>query len=327
MLSGEEADLFARWNPLGFILFARNVRDPGQVAALVRDLRQAVGRDDAPVLVDQEGGRVQRLRPPAWRAAPAASRFAGLHASDPAAACEAARLNARLIAAECLALGIDVVCSPCADVPAPGSHDVIGDRAHGRDPGTVAALAGAVAEGLMDLGATPVMKHMPGHGRARADSHKELPVVDASIEDLREVDAAPFRALAGAIPWGMTAHVLFRAIDAERPATISPACIGFIRREIGFDGLLLSDDLGMEALGGSPLERAIAALAAGCDVALHCDGVLATACELLPAIPALGEEGMRRLSSSRRRVSRRVAAEVPRWQGRLDALLQGGAGR
>lgn len=323
MLAAEEAELFARWNPLGFILFARNVADPVQLAALVRDLRRAVGREDAPVLVDQEGGRVQRLRPPHWRAAPPAARFAALHALDPQAACEAARLNARLIAAECLAVGIDVVCAPCADVPAAGAHDVIGDRALGRDAATVAALAGAVAEGLMDLGATPVMKHMPGHGRAGADSHRELPVVDAPVEDLRAVDAAPFRALAARIPWGMTAHVLYRALDAQRPGTVSAACISFIRSEIGFDGLLLSDDLGMNALGGSPLERALGALGAGCDVALHCDGNPATARDLLPRVPALGGEARRRLDAARLRVAPRIACEPQQWRGRLDALLSG----
>ena len=320
-LTAEEADLFAAGNPLGFILFARNVADPAQVARLVRDLRHSVGRADAPVLVDQEGGRVQRLRPPAWRAAPPALRFAELHAASPAAAREAARLNARLIAAECIALGIDVVCAPCADVPSLGAHDVIGDRAHGRDAATVAELAGAMAEGLMDLGVTPVMKHMPGHGRAGADSHRELPAVNATAEELRAVDAAPFRALAGRIPWGMTAHVLYRALDAQRPGTISPACVSFIRDEIGFDGLLLSDDLGMNALGGTIVERASAALAAGCDVALHCDGVLETSRELLAALPALGVEARRRLDASRHRVAPRVQVEVQFWRGRLDALL------
>jgi len=323
VLSPEEAELFGRGNPLGFILFARNVADPRQVAHLVRDLRRCVDRADAPVLVDQEGGRVQRLRPPAWRAAPPAARFAELHATRPAAAREAARLNARLIAAECMALGIDVVCAPCADIPAPGAHDVIGDRAHGRDPRTVAALAGATADGLMDLGVVPVMKHMPGHGRAGADSHLDLPVVDSPVEDLRAVDAAPFRALAARIPWGMTAHVLYRALDARLPGTVSPACIGFIRREISFDGVLLSDDLGMKALGGAPIERARAALAAGCDVALHCDGVLETSRELLAGLPALGGAARRRLGESRRRARPRVQSEVQVWRGRLDALLSG----
>jgi len=323
VLADEEAALFASGNPLGFILFARNVSDPPQLARLVRDLRRAVGRADAPVLVDQEGGRVQRLRPPAWRAAPPAARFADLHVASPAAAREAARLNARLIAAECIALGIDVVCAPCADVPSPGAHDVIGDRALGRDAATVAELASAAAEGLMDLGVMPVMKHMPGHGRAGADSHRELPVVDASAEELRAVDAAPFRALASTVPWGMTAHVLYRALDAQRPGTISPACIAFIRDEIGFDGLLLSDDLGMNALGGAPIERARAALAAGCDVALHCDGAIETSRVLLSGLPALGGEARRRLEASRRRVRPRLPVDAQVWRGRLDALLAG----
>ena len=322
VLTAEERGLFAAGNPLGFILFARNVSDPAQVAALAKDLRASVGRPDAPILVDQEGGRVRRLRPPHWRPVPAAATIGALWARAPRLAVEAARLAGRLIAAECLSVGLDVVCAPCADLPEAGAHDVIGDRAFGHTPEIVATLARAMALGLAELGATPVIKHMPGHGRARADSHHELPVVTAGRADLEAADAAPFRALAD-LPWGMTAHVLYTALDGERPGTVSPTVIRFIRDTIGFDGLLLSDDLGMQALGGTPLERARAALAAGCDVALHCDGKPETAAALLADLPPLGDAGLARLDRTREMVGRRLVPEPQRWQGRLDALLAG----
>lgn len=324
VLTDDERRAFAQGDPLGFILFARNVADPGQLARLTADLRASVGRPDAPILVDQEGGRVRRLRPPHWRAIPPAAAFGALHARAPAAAAEAARLAGRLIAADCLAAGLDVVCAPCADVPADDGHDVIGDRAYGRAPSVVATLARAMATGLAELGAVPVIKHMPGHGRARADSHRELPVVEASRDTLSTVDAVPFRALAD-FPWGMTAHVLYTALDARRPGTVSPDVIGFIRTAIGFQGLLLSDDLGMEALGGTPLERARAALAAGCDVALHCDGRIETAQALLADLPRLTDEACARLARTGVKVRRRLPPEPQRWQGRMDALLCGAA--
>lgn len=323
-LTAAERALFADSDPLGFILFARNVADPRQLAALCAALRESVGRADAPILVDQEGGRVRRLRPPHWRPVPPAGAFGDLFMRAPDAAIEAARLAGRLIAADCLACGLDVVCAPCADVPVADGHDVIGDRAFGRAPGTVAALARAMATGLCELGAIPVMKHMPGHGRARADSHHELPVVDATRQDIETIDAVPFRMLAD-MPWGMTAHVLYTALDPARPGTVSPAVIGFIRERIGFRGVLVSDDLAMQALRGTPLERAEAALAAGCDVALYCDGVLANSAALLSGVPRLTAQAAARVADARARVRPRLVPEPQRWQGRMDALLCGAA--
>ncbi len=324
-LSAEEARLFNAGDPLGFILFARNVVDPAQLRRLIADLRASVGRD-APVLVDQEGGRVQRLRPPHWRAAPAAARFGELHARDGAVATEAARLNARLIAWECRSVGFDVICAPCADVPAADSHDVIGDRAFGRSAEVVAALARATAEGIADLGALAVVKHMPGHGRARADSHHELPTVTASREALMRIDAAAFRALRD-IRWGMTAHVRYTALDPERPGTISPAVIDFIRNEIDFQGVLVSDDLAMNALGGAPDERTVAALAAGCDVALYCAGTREANEAVLRRAPVLCDAALARVAATLAARNPRIAPEPTRWQVRLDALMIGiGAG-
>lgn len=271
-LSEAERAFFSATDPLGFILFARNCVDPAQVTALVRALRDSVGRDDAPVLIDQEGGRVARLRPPHWRAAPAAAVFGLLARTDPVAAADALRLNTRLIAAELSALGIDVDCLPVLDVPQAGAHDVIGDRAYGGGPEIVAMLGRAACEGLREGGVLPVIKHVPGHGRAAADSHAALPVVDASLDMLRQSDFMPFAALSD-MPLAMTAHVVYSALDPARPATLSPTVIGdIIRGELGFTGVLLSDDIGMGALSGGFAERAEAALDAGCDLILHCSG-------------------------------------------------------
>jgi len=272
-LSAEERRLFGETDPLGFILFARNIEDPDQVAGLVQELRAAVGRA-APVLIDQEGGRVQRLRPPHWRQAPPAELFGRLYGRDPKRALALLRLNSRLIAEELAALGIDVDCLPCLDLRLPEGHGVIGDRAYGSEPDQVAALGRAACEGLLAGGVLPVVKHLPGHGRAAADSHLELPRVDTPLETLQATDLAPFRALADQ-PLGMTAHIVFSAVDPERPVTTSPRALELlIRREIGFDGLLMSDDLFMEALQGSLPERATAAIAAGCDCVLVCHGSL-----------------------------------------------------
>jgi beta-N-acetylhexosaminidase len=321
-LTDAEAKLFAAGDPLGFILFARNVVDPPQVAALCAALRASVGREDAPILVDQEGGRVQRLRPPHWRAAPPAASFAALHAKTPHAAREAARLNARLIAWDCLRVGMNVICAPCGDLPAPGAHDVIGDRAFGRDVETVVALARATADGIADLGGIPVLKHLPGHGRAAADSHHELPTVTVSRADLVSADAAVFRALRD-LPWAMTAHVLYTALDTHRPGTVSPDVIEFIRREIGFDGVLVSDDLAMNALGGTPVERARAALAAGCDVALYCAGTPESAEALLREVPLLTDRAAERIACARDAARPRLPPAPQHWVGRFDALMNG----
>jgi beta-N-acetylhexosaminidase len=271
-LSDEERRFFAAVNPLGFILFARNIDHPAQVRRLVDDLRACIGRADAPVLIDQEGGRVQRLRPPHWRKAPPGTAFSQLADRAPDKAAEALRLNFRLIGRELAELGIDVDCAPVLDVPVPGAHDVIGDRAYGHTPPQVAALGQAVCDGLLDEGILPVIKHIPGHGRAMVDSHLALPVVQTGLAELEACDFAPFRTLADQ-PWAMTAHVVYTAIDDSAPATISATVIrDIIRTAIGFHGVLVSDDLSMQALGGDFAHRTAAALAAGCDVVLHCNG-------------------------------------------------------
>lgn len=268
-LSDEERAFFRAVRPWGFILFKRNVESPGQVRALTEALRACVDRPDAPVLIDQEGGRVQRLGPPNWPLYPPGRAYGQL---EPQVRREMARLGARLIAHDLAAVGINVDCLPVLDVPAAGAHDVIGDRAYAATPDGVADLGRAAAEGLMAGGVLPVIKHIPGHGRAGADSHKALPVVEASLAELDEVDFAPFRALAD-MPMAMTAHVVYTAIDAARPATTSRHVIDeIIRDRIGFKGLLMSDDVSMKALSGDLGTLARASLRAGCDIVLHCNG-------------------------------------------------------
>ena len=258
-------------DPWGLILFKRNIDNPKQVAHIIDDFRTCVGRQDVPVLIDQEGGRVQRLAPPHWPAYPAGAVYSELYDQDPAAGIAAAKLGARLIAADLEALGITVDCLPVADLRLPGADAVIGDRAYGTTPDKVAAIAAAVAAGLLEGGVLPVLKHIPGHGRATADSHKSLPIVRTDRPTLETTDFAPFRALA-ALPMAMTAHVVFTDVDAL-PATTSKTMIAnVIRGFIGFDGLLMSDDVSMGALAGSIGERTAALLAAGCDVVLHCNG-------------------------------------------------------
>jgi beta-N-acetylhexosaminidase len=268
-LSKTEAAFFRDANPWGFILFGRNIVDPEQVWRLTDEFRACVERADAPILIDQEGGRVARLKPPHWRRYPPGAAYTRL---DHGKAGEMAWLGGRLIAHDLHGLGINVDCAPVLDVPQPGAHDVIGDRALGDSPGMVARLARRFALGLTAGGVAPVIKHIPGHGRALTDSHETLPQTDANLADLEAVDFAPFKALADA-HMAMTAHVFYRALDAERPATISPVVIGeTIRGRIGFSGLLMTDDLSMKALGGSFADRTRAALAAGCDIVLHCNG-------------------------------------------------------
>jgi beta-N-acetylhexosaminidase len=266
-LTPEEAAFFRGVRPWGFILFGRNIVTPDQVRALVADLRDTVGRADAPIFVDQEGGRVQRLGPPHWSRMPSGRDYADVGP-------EIARLGGRLIAHDLHSLGINVDCAPVLDVPTPGSHDIIGDRAYGTEPERVVKIARAVAEGLICGGVAPVVKHIPGHGRAGADSHLDLPVVDAPLEDLEARDFAPFRSLAD-MPMAMTAHVVYAAIDPDLPATTSAMVIDkVIRGAIGFEGLLITDDLSMKALRGSYAARARASLDAGCDVVLHCNGAM-----------------------------------------------------
>src|SRR4051794_7494544 len=249
-LTPDEVAFFKEADPWGFILFRRNVGTPEQVRALCASLRDAVGRADAPILIDQEGGRVQRLGPPHWPKSPSGSVYGRLHANDPLVQREITRLGARLIAHDLRSVGITVDCLPVLDVPSPGAHDVIGDRAYGKSPSQVAILGRAAAEGLMAGGVLPVMKHIPGHGRAGADSHLSLPAVDASREELERHDFAPFRMLTD-LPLAITAHVVYTALDPERPATVSPGIIGgIIRGQIGCYGLLMTDDLSMKALSG-----------------------------------------------------------------------------
>jgi beta-N-acetylhexosaminidase len=270
-LTAEERAFYRDVKPWGFILFRRNVESPEQVRALVSDLRACVGREDAPVLIDQEGGRVQRLGPPHWPRYPSGRAYLEAAGGDLARARELVRLGARLIAADLKAVGINVDCVPVLDVPQPGAHEIIGDRAYGRDADAIAMLGRAACEGLLAGGVLPVIKHIPGHGRATADSHMALPVVDASREDLEAVDFPPFKACSD-MPAAMSAHVVYTAIDGKRPATTSKKAIGLIRSDLGFHGLLMTDDLSMKALSGDFSERAAASLKAGCDVVLHCNG-------------------------------------------------------
>jgi beta-N-acetylhexosaminidase len=271
-LTADERAFFRDVRPWGFILFARNVGTPEQVRALVDALRACVDRPDAPVLIDQEGGRVQRLKPPHWNPYPPGRAYGTLPGNDPLLRREITRLGARLLAYDLAELGINVDCVPVLDVPVAGAHDIIGDRAYGGMPQEVAYLGRAAAEGLIAGGVLPVIKHIPGHGRAGADSHLALPVVDAAYEELDAWDFAPFRMLSD-MPMAMTAHVVYTAIDRKRPATTSRKVIRkVIRGTIGFEGLIMSDDLSMKALSGSFAERARASLAAGCDVLLHCNG-------------------------------------------------------
>jgi beta-N-acetylhexosaminidase len=323
-LTEEERRLFADCNPLGFILFSRNCVDAEQVRTLVASLRETVGRADAPVLIDQEGGRVQRLRPPRWRAAPAAAVFGSCAAEDEAAAVEAAWLNARLMAAELLDLGVTIDCAPVLDVPQPDADPIIGDRAFCSRGDVVALLGHAVCQGFLAGGVLPVIKHIPGHGRAKVDSHAALPVVDATLDALRRVDFAPFAALAG-MPWAMTAHVVYAAIDASAPATTSARVIEhIIRGEIGFDGVLISDDLGMQALSGGPGERAAAALAAGCDLVLHCSGALDEMAAVAAVCPPVGGSAADRLARAEAMRQTPAAPVEPAEAAlRLDTLLQG----
>lgn len=270
-LTETEKRFFAESDPWGFILFARNVDTPDQVRALTSELRGTVGWN-APILIDQEGGRVARLRPPHWRSYPPGRHYGELYAKSPSDGLAAARLGAQLIALELRDVGVDVDCIPVLDVPVPGAHDVIGDRAYGETPETVAAIGGAAIEGALAGGVLPIIKHIPGHGRAGVDSHEKLPVVETDRATLSATDFAPFAALADA-PLAMTAHVIYSAVDGDNPATTSQTVISeVIRDEIGFSGALMSDDLSMKALGGSFEERTKACLTAGCDLVLHCNG-------------------------------------------------------
>ena len=294
-LTSEERAFFRDADAAGYILFRRNCETPEQVLRLTEALREISGRAELPVLIDQEGGRVVRMQPPAWPAFPAADRFANLYRAAPSSAIEATRSNARAIAMTLRDCGINVNCLPLLDVRQEGASDIIGDRALGSEPMQVAALGRAVLDGMASAGVVGVIKHIPGHGRALVDSHKELPVVTASAEEL-EVDLEPFERLAWA-PMGMTAHVVYTAWDSDRPASQSPSVIGgIIRGRLGFDGWLMSDDLGMEALAGGFGDRALSVVAAGCDVALHCSGKMDEMSAVAGAVPAMSTDGEARLA-------------------------------
>jgi beta-N-acetylhexosaminidase len=316
-LTASERSFFRDARPCGFILFKRNCEDADQIRALVGDFREVVDDPAALILIDQEGGRVQRLVPPVSRRYPAARRFAALHSGDAVKGLEAARSGARLIARDLASLGITVNCAPVLDVPVPGAHDIIGDRAYGNAVDDIAALGRAVAEGYLEGGILPVIKHIPGHGRAVVDSHASLPVINATRGELSATDFVPFRALSD-MPLGMTAHILIPDIDKDAAASASSKIIQeIIRGDIGFDGLLMCDDLGMNALSGTVQERARAVLTAGCDVALHCSGNLEQMTAVASIAPELAGEAARRFAAA----CARIAAPRPFDEVRAEALL------
>ena len=294
-LTHSERDFFLDANAAGFILFKRNCETQDQLLALTDSLRDLTGRTDVPILIDQEGGRVARMKAPEWPAFPPAERFADLYRAAPSSAIEAVRSNARAIALMLRSVGVNVNALPLLDVRQEGASDIIGDRALGSEPMQVAALGRAVLDGMASAGVVGIIKHIPGHGRALVDSHKELPVVTASAEEL-EVDLEPFERLASA-PMGMTAHVVYTAWDPDRPASMSPTVIrDIIRGRIGFEGWLMSDDLGMEALHGDFGSRAAGVVAAGCDVALHCSGKMDEMVAVAGTVPTMTDEGEARLA-------------------------------
>lgn len=314
-LTPEEAAFFAEVQPVGFILFARNVERPLQLARLTSDLRAAAGQD-APIFIDQEGGRVQRLRAPYWREWTPPLDLVDATGAD---AARALYLRAYLIGREHLDCGIDANCAPLADIARPDTHPFLRNRLYGDEPGQVALNARAVAEGLRDAGVFPVLKHIPGHGRGTLDSHHELPRVSADLETLRDEDFAPFEALSD-LPWGMTAHLVYEAIDPDLPATLSPAMIRVIREGIGFTGLLMTDDLSMNALPGPVAERAARARAAGCDIALHCNGDLDEMRAVVAAAGVLDGAGADRLAAAMARPAP-VALDIREVEAEFDALI------
>lgn len=321
-LSADERAFFADADPAGYILFGRNVESREQVRALTDELRAIHGREALLITIDQEGGRVARMRPPVWDAYPAGAAFDALYQLAPASAIEAARVNAEALGIDLAEVGITCTHAPVLDVRQPGAHDVIGDRAYGSEPLRVAALGRAVLDGLARAGVAGTIKHIPGHGRAMADSHKELPTVTASAEEL-EVDLAPFRALKDA-PIGMTAHVRYTAWDAGAPGTLSPFVIGeIIRKRIGFDGLLLTDDTDMQALEGPVPDNAARALAAGCDIALNCWAKMDDMTGIARVAPTMKPETTARLERALAviRAPADRTADKPALLAKRDALL------
>jgi beta-N-acetylhexosaminidase len=321
-LGAEEREFIRTARPWGFILFKRNIETPAQVTVLVREMRAAVGNAEAPVLIDQEGGRVQRFGPPHWPVYPPGAVFGVLYDIDPALGLSAARLSARLMAADLIEVGVTVDCLPLADVPVAGADGVIGNRAYGTEPGKIAAIARAVTEGLEQGGVLPVLKHIPGHGRATADTHFRLPEVETSRAELERTDFAAFQPLAD-LPMAMTAHVVFSALDPAHPATTSATIIEqVIRGVIGFQGLLMSDDVSMNALAGSIAERTRSIFSAGCDVVLHCNGKLDEMREVAAETPELAGKALERANQAL--ASRQAPQAFDRLKARaeLDALIE-----
>src|SRR6185312_7465373 len=320
-LSADERAFFRETKPWGFIVFARNIEGPDQLRALTASLRQTVDDPRAPILIDQEGGRVARLKPPHWRERPPAGRFGVPYGNDAEAAREAVYLNARLIAHDLAEVGLNVDCLPLLDVPVDGADNIIGDRAFARDPSTIIDLGRAAIEGLIEGGVLPVMKHIPGHGRATADSHLALPRVATGAEELSATDFVTFRSLAHC-PMAMTAHVVYEAIDAQRPATTSPKLIrDVIRGEMGFDGLLMSDDVSMNALSGPISVRVKAALFAGCDVVLHCNGKMEEMREVAEEAKPLDGLAQKRAEAALAHLTAPDTFDPEAAGARLDALL------
>jgi beta-N-acetylhexosaminidase len=319
-LNADEEAFCRDAQPWGLILFKRNIEAPDQVRALTERFRQIVGRRNAPVLIDQEGGRVQRMAPPHWRKYPAARRYGERYETDPMGALRAARLTAQLIADDLTSVGINVDCLPVLDVPVAGSHDVIGERAYSTSAERVIVLARQALAGLMSGGVLPVIKHIPGHGRASVDSHHALPVVTAGRKQLEAFDFLPFAAFADA-PLAMTAHLVYQAIDRDNPATLSRKVVRLIRKQIGFEGLLMTDDLSMKALAGDMTERVRRALAAGCDMMLHCNGDLGEMQAVAGAAGELKGKALSRAKSALRQLRKPAKFDRKLAAKELDQLL------
>ena len=321
-LTSDERHFMDHEHPWGLILFARNIEDRRQVHRLVDDFRELVGRGDAPVLIDQEGGRVQRLRPPHWENYTTGKMLGDIWRNSRSLGEELVYLHSRLIAYDLMEIGINVDCLPCVDVPVPGGHDVIGDRAYSTIASEVAEIGRSACNGLLAGGVLPVIKHIPGHGRAGADSHKELPEVHASHHDLSMSDFVPFRAL-NDMPMAMTAHVRYHSLDNQAPATTSPGVISkVIRGEIGFGGLLMSDDLSMEALEGDFAHRTDACFAAGCDVVLHCNGTMREMQEIASVCPVLEGVSLERAQSATAMLVEPDEIDVDALRARYREILE-----
>ena len=322
VLSEDERAFLRDAQPWGVILFGRNVGEPDEVRRLCSEIRQILGREAAPLLIDQEGGRVQRVGPPHVRRYPPGAAYGQLYEMNPMLGVEAARLGARLIAFDLAALGINVDCIPVLDVPAEGNTPAIGDRTLGRTVDSVSTLGAAQMDGLLSGGVLPVIKHMPGHGRAVVDSHKELPRVDAPLAELLVQDFAPFRLLAGKAPLAMTAHIVFRDLDDSAPATLSGPVIGkIIRERIGFDGALMTDDISMGALSGGFRDRSEAAIRAGCDLVLHCNGDMGEMTEVAAGVPELDGDSLRRTERALAALKAPEPGDRSALEARFDWLL------